>query len=95
MENPYAATLRISLVNSSAYALLYTVRDQRGGAAIPYTIHGQKRLQALLNQCGLNDAEIDIISTRVAVGISYVLDLSHIDRETAEGLLRSVSRSSC
>jgi len=85
------ATLRISFESPDVYQLFYTVRDQRVGATIPYTIHGQERWKTVLNQFGLNDAEIDIISKRVEEGISYVLELSHIDRETAEQLLRSAS----
>jgi hypothetical protein len=87
MDNPRFATLRISLESGLAYALLYTV-DHRVGAAIPYRILGQERLRTLLTQLALNVAEIDVMLTRVAAGITYVLDLNHIDRETAERLLR-------
>ena len=89
MEHLREATLRISFDSPHSYHLLYTVRDQRGGAAIPYTIHGHERWKALLNQCGLNDAEIAIINTRAEAGITYVLALNHIDRETAERVLSS------
>lgn len=95
MEHLHAATLRIAFESPHIYRLLYTVRDQHGGAAQPYTIHGREQLQSVLTRLGLNDAEIVIIGTRVEAGISYVLDLSHIDRATAERVLQSFSQSLC
>ena len=87
MDNPYSATLRISLETPENYHLLYTVLDQQGGAAIPYLILGQERMRTLLTQLQLNGAEIDVILTRVAAKITYVLGLSHIDRDHDERLL--------
>ena len=91
MDNPRSATLRISHASSHAYELLYTIVDQRGGGTQSYTIQGQEQLQVLLTQLGLTTAEIALISTRVEARIGYVLDLSHLDRETAEQVLRSFS----
>jgi hypothetical protein len=91
MENLHAATLHISLQSSQVYRLLYTVHNGRRGAAIPYLIHGQEQLRALLHQFVLETAVIDIIIARVEAAMSYVLTLDHIDRATAEGVLRSFS----
>ncbi len=91
METTRSATLRIALVSAHAYELLYTIADRRGGATPSYTIQGQEQLQVLLTQLGLTTAEIALISMRVEAGMSYVLDLSHLDRETAEQVLRSFS----
>ena len=87
MESPITATLHISLVTSQLYRVLYTVSNGSGGAATPYSIDGQAPMKAFLRQCGLNTAEIDMIITRVESGMSYVLDIGHLDKATVASVL--------
>ena len=87
MESPVAATLHISSVTSQVYRVLYTVSNGSGGAATPYSIQGQAQVKAVLHQFGLNTAEIDMIIARVGAGMSYVLDLGHLDKATVASVL--------
>src|SRR5215467_12419181 len=87
MPTPVAATLHVSLESAQVYRVLYTVNDASGGSATPYGIHGQETLRELLTQCEIAPDTIDVIITRVDSGMSYVLDLGHLDKATVASVL--------
>ncbi len=87
MESPVTATLHVSLKTSHLYRVLYTVSDASGGAATPYHMHGQETLRACLTALALPAHDLDLVMTRVESGISYVLDLGHLDKAKVEKLL--------
>ena len=87
MDTPHAATLHISRERPQVYRVLYTVRNAHGGATIPYRLQGHDQLRASLTDLGFPPTEIAAILARVEASMSYVLDLSHMDRPTAQGIL--------
>jgi len=93
MESPVAATLHVSLQTAHVYRVLYTVNDARGGAATPYSMHGQETLRAFLTHCAIAPDTIDVIITRVESGMSYVLDLGALDKDKVARLLRRYAGS--
>jgi len=86
MEHPISATLHIVPEVAQAYRALYTIVYD-GAAATPSTMHGAEQLQAFLTQLQVPAHDIATIMTRRQAGMSYVLDLPHIDRDTVTGLL--------
>jgi len=86
MEHPISATLHIVPEVVQAYRALYTIVYD-GAAATPSTIHGAEKLQAFLTQLQVPAHDIATIMTQLHAGMSYVLDLPHIDRDTVTGLL--------
>ena len=87
MATPIAATLHVALQTAQVYRVLYTISDEGGGAATPYSLHGQATLRACLKALAIPANDIDMIMTRVESGISYVLDLGHLDKAKVEKLL--------
>ena len=87
MDTHHSATLHISRELPQVYRVLYTVSNGHGGATIPYRMQGQDQLKSSLTDLGLPSTEIAVIIARVETSMSYVLDLSHMDRPTAQGIL--------
>ena len=87
MDTAHAATLHISRERPQVYRMLYTVRNAYEGVTIPYRLQGEDQLQASLTDLGCPPTEIAVILARVDASMSYVLDLSHMDRPTAQGIL--------
>jgi hypothetical protein len=53
-------------------------------------MQGQEMLRAFLRHCELASDTIDVILTRVESGMSYVVDLGHMDKDHVTSfLLRS------
>ena len=80
MATPIAATLHVSLQTARVYRVLYTISDEGGGAAMPYSLQGQETLRACLTALALPAHDIDLVMTQVEAGISYVLDLGYLDK---------------
>ena len=87
MDTAHSATLHISRERPQVYRVLYTVRNAQGGATVPYRLQGHDQLQSSLTDLGCPPTEIAVILARVDASMSYVLDLSHMDRPTAQSIL--------
>ena len=93
MASSIEATLHVSLQTAQVYRVLYTVSNGHGGAATPYSIHGQETLRAFLTQCAIAPETIDVLIARVEAGTSYVLDLAHLDQDHITSLLRGYTEA--
>ena len=87
MERPVAAGLSLARETSTTYHVLYRRRSEPGGAVTPWCLHGRDTLRVFLQQFA-SAGNVDLILTRVEVGLRYVLDLGSVDEERVARVFR-------